>query len=126
MEEEYSILVVDDSRVIQQVVRHTLQKADYLVTVANDGAEALEYLEDEPFDMVITDVLMPELNGLELAAAMRADEKLSAIPIIMMTGTGNEEDVDVARSAEPDGFLTKPISSHHLLAEVARLRGVPA
>lgn len=122
MEEPISILVADDARVIQHVVKHTLEKAGYDVAVANDGAEALELLNEEPFDLVITDVMMPELDGLGLVAAMRANEALSAIPIIMMTGAGNEQDVEIARSAEPDGFLTKPVSSHHLLAEVERLQ----
>ncbi|MGB1250762.1 MAG: response regulator [Candidatus Promineifilaceae bacterium] len=116
-----SILVVDDTRVIQHVARHILQKAGYQVTLAGDGEEALEVLEDEPHDLVITDVSMPNMDGMELLEAMRASDTLAHIPVIMMTGTGDEADVVQARSAEPDGFLTKPVSSHNLLAEVARL-----
>ena len=118
---EYSILVVDDTRVIQHVARHILQKAGHQVTLAADGEEALEILEDESFDLVITDVLMPNMDGVELLEAMRADGALASLPVIMMTGTGDEEDVVQARSAEPNGFLTKPVSSHNLLAEVERV-----
>ena len=115
------ILVVDDTRVIQHVVRHILQKADYFVTVASDGDEALEILEDEPHDLVITDVSMPNMSGIELIAAMRANETLASIPVVMMTGTGDEADVIEAQSVKPDGFLTKPVGSQNLLAEVERL-----
>lgn len=116
-----AILVVDDTRVIQHVVRHILQKAGYPVSVASDGEEALEILNDEPHALVITDVSMPNMDGVELLEAMRANRALVDIPIIMMTGTGDEKDVVEARSAEPNGFLTKPVSSHNLLAEVDRL-----
>ena len=117
----HTILVVDDTRVIQHVVRHILRKAGYQVTVAGDGEEALEILQDEPHDLVITDVLMPNMGGVELMEAIRADDALATMPIIMMTGTGEEADVVEARSAEPNGFLTKPVSSRNLLAEVNRL-----
>ncbi len=116
-----AVLVVDDTRVIQHVVRHILRKAGYQVTVAGDGEEAFEILQDETHDLVITDVSMPNMDGVELMEAMRNNIILSTIPVIMMTGTGDEKDVVEARSAEPNGFLTKPVSSHNLLAEVERL-----
>lgn len=116
-----AVLVVDDTRVIQHVVRHILRKAGYQVTVAGDGEEAFEILQDEIHDLVITDVSMPNMDGVELMEAMRNNIILSTIPVIMMTGTGDEKDVVEARSAEPNGFLTKPVSSHNLLAEVERL-----
>ncbi len=115
------ILVVDDNRVLQHVIRHILQKAGYQITLASDGEEAYQCLREVSHHLVVTDMEMPVMNGVELVQAMRKEPDLAAIPVIMVTATGDEANVKAARSVQADGFLTRPIASINLLQEVERL-----
>jgi two-component system KDP operon response regulator KdpE len=114
------ILVVDDERQITRVLRTSLQSSGYEVVVANDGSEAFDLFTRTPPDLVITDLSMPKMDGLELTRAIRAT---SEVPIIVLS-VREQEPIKVAALDEgADDYVTKPFSMQELLARVrANLR----
>lgn len=116
-----SILVVDDQMVMQRVLGHTLRHAGYTVEIAAGGAEALELLDEERFDLAIIDVSMPGMDGITLVRHIRARPDTQAIPIIVLTASSQDDDRIAARQAGANTFLTKPTSSTDLLDEVSEL-----
>jgi DNA-binding response OmpR family regulator len=116
------ILIVDDDELILKVARSVLQKAGYAVTVVKDGHAALEALDLELFDMVITDANMPNgISGFQLAAAIRKKDRLVGIPIMFLTGRKDNADVTQALDAGADDYVVKPIEPDILLQKVATL-----
>lgn len=116
-----TILVVDDYRVSQHTVRLILQRQGYDIELASNGLEAMSVLQQEPVDLVITDMAMPEMSGVELIHAIRGEPKLAHLPVMIVTGTGDDENIGLAREAGADAFLTKPLSSHNLIDHVDAL-----
>ncbi len=115
-----TILVVDDYPVIQRILSLTLQISDHTVLTAGNGVEALDLLAQYPVDLVITDVSMPEMDGLSLLNHLREDERYGQLPIIVLTAIGQEEVRQVAAMKGASGFLTKPTSSRELIEVVSR------
>ncbi len=116
------ILVVDDDELILKVAKAVLQKAGHAVSVAKDGHAALELLEQELFDMVITDANMPNgVSGFILAANIRKNERINNIPIMFLTG--RKDKIDVARALESgaDDYVVKPIDPDIFVGKVASL-----
>ena len=116
------ILVVDDDELILKVARSVLQKAGFAVTLAKDGHAALEALDLELYDMVITDANMPNgISGFQLASTIRKNERIASIPIMFLTG--RKDKVDVARALESgaDDYVVKPIDPDIFLAKVEAL-----
>ncbi len=121
-----AILVVDDYIVQQRVLRQVLTTAGYQVTVAADGAEALDYLAEADYALVILDIAMPGMDGIEVLTHIRADTRLGDLPVIMLTASGEDSDKAAARSAGANVFLSKPASSHEIISTVEGLIGSPA
>ena len=88
---------------------------------AADGLEALDALAKNRIDIVICDVNMPNMDGLEFLKTMRADEKLKSIPVIMLTTEGKDEDRDRARDLGANGYLNKPFKPNALKQEIEKL-----
>ncbi len=116
-----TILVVDDHSVIQRVLSAQLRKGGFEVVTASSGQEALDRLEEMPIDLAITDIAMPEMDGLTLLKHLRADERFQTLPIIMLTGSGQDEYGLIAQAEGADEFLTKPTSSRELVETVNQL-----
>ena len=113
-----SVLVVDDEADIAGLLRLLLEGAGYQVAVAGDGRAALRLLGESRFDLVLSDVMMPFLDGAELAATMRADPALRDIPLVLMSAA------HAAAQAIPHAaFLPKPFDITDALATVARFAG---
>lgn len=111
------ILLVDDNVDLRRYIAHLLG-GHYDLATAADGREALERLETESFDLVLTDVMMPQMDGAELLAAMRADPLLAATPVIMLSArAGEESSVEMLRGGAVD-YLVKPFSAAQLLTRV--------
>lgn len=114
------ILVVDDERQITTILRTSLQNSGYLVDTAKNGLEAFQKFEADPPDLIITDLSMPEMNGLELTQAVR---RLAATPIIVLSVRDTDTMKVTALDEGADDYLTKPFSMNELLARVrAQLR----
>lgn len=104
------VLVIDDDPIMREVASAKLAEAGYVVHVARDGAEGLASLKAQAFDLAISDVDMPRLNGFEMTRAIRADSALAAIPVIMVTGSERKDAVEEAFAAGATSFLAKPIN----------------
>jgi two-component system chemotaxis response regulator CheY len=118
-----TILIVDDSPVSQRLLGYTLIRGGYTVITAGHGREALQRLTEAPVDLVIADLAMPEIDGISLLRQIRADRHLHALPLMMLTASGQDEDRLIAEAAGVNDFLTKPASSSELLDAVQRLVG---
>lgn len=121
----HKVLVVEDSLAVRQLQRSILEAAGYGVVTARDGREALEVLgHDETIELVVTDVDMPELDGFQLTAAIRAHPSHSALPVIVVTSRGDERDRQRGIEAGADAYMVKHGFDQHLLLEtVERLVG---
>jgi two-component system KDP operon response regulator KdpE len=117
------ILVVDDEPQITRVLRTSLNAQGYEIRVANDGETALEIVKDFAPDLVITDLAMPNMNGIELCRNLR---KTSQVPIVVLSVRGEERSKIEALDSGADDYITKPFSTGELLARVrAALRRSP-
>jgi two-component system, sensor histidine kinase and response regulator len=119
------ILLAEDNVVNQTLAVRLLEKRGHQVTVAGNGRGALVALENEAFDVVLMDVQMPEMDGFEATAAIRAKEGVSGghIPIIAMTAHTMKGDQERCRLIGMDGYVSKPIRTSELFSEVERLTG---
>jgi two-component system chemotaxis sensor kinase CheA len=119
------ILVVEDSFTVRELQRSILEAAGYQVVTARDGSEALRILgRDASIALVITDVDMPELDGLGLTRAIRADLAHASLPVVIVTSHGSEEDQRTGIEAGADAYMTKrSFDQQALLATVERLVG---
>jgi two-component system, OmpR family, KDP operon response regulator KdpE len=115
MGEHRRILVVDDETQITRVLRTSLSSHAYDVRVANDGETALEIMKDWTPDLVITDLSMPNMDGLELTRRLRTTTK---VPIVILSVRGEERSKVQALDAGADDYVTKPFSMEELLARV--------
>jgi two-component system, OmpR family, KDP operon response regulator KdpE len=124
MKDHRRILVVDDEQQISRVLRTTLSAQGYDLRVANDGETALEIMKDWTPDLVITDLAMPNMDGLELTRKVRAKGNT---PIIVLSVRGEERSKVHALDVGADDYVTKPFGMNELLARVrANLRRIPA
>lgn len=116
-----TILIVDDEPAILDLVRFTLEDAEVRVVEASDGVEALALARRVRPDLILLDVHMPRLDGLEACRQIRRDPALAQTPIVMLTAAGQEADRARGREAGADEYLTKPFSPLALLALVEAL-----
>jgi pilus assembly protein CpaE len=115
------ILLVDDDRVIQKMVGGFLERTGYRVRRASDGIEALELVQEQVPDLVITDVRMPELNGFELTARLRSHHRTASIPILMFSDLADPPNALAGYAAGADDYLPKPFELKILEAKVQSL-----
>lgn len=114
------VLLVEDDRSVRRYLEVTLQRSGYRVITAGDGLEAMKLALSSDVDVVVTDAIMPHLNGHELARFLRSNAKVSSLPIILLTGQENKE------AASPsdkliDAFLYKPVKATELTNCLAKL-----
>jgi DNA-binding response OmpR family regulator/cellulose synthase/poly-beta-1,6-N-acetylglucosamine synthase-like glycosyltransferase len=114
-----SILLVDDEVQIQKMVSVMLRRAGYDVTIATDGVEALARVTEATPDLIISDVMMPNMDGFELLRRLRTDPATKAIPIIMLTAKGTSDDIVSGLEWGADDYLPKPFEMKVLLARVS-------
>ncbi|MDD4801840.1 MAG: response regulator transcription factor [Syntrophomonas sp.] len=119
------ILVVDDETYIVELVKFNLEKEGFQVIVAYDGLKALEMAKSENPDLIILDIMLPNMDGLEVCRVLKQDINYSFIPIIMLTARSEEIDTVLGLELGADDYIKKPFSPRELLARVkARLRAV--
>jgi CheY-like chemotaxis protein len=108
-----SVLLAEDDRSVRRYLEVTLQRSGYTVITAADGLEAMKVALSSQIDVVVTDAVMPNLSGQELARFLRSNPKLSHLPIVLLTG---QENKDAAATAENliDAFLYKPVKAEEL------------
>lgn len=112
------ILIVEDDKSIAQLVKYNLEKAGYSCQSTITGEEALIILDSQPVDMVILDIMLPKMNGLETCRLIRQERKLAALPVIMLTAKGEEVDRVVGFELGADDYIVKPFSPRELVLRV--------
>lgn len=115
------ILVVDDEAVLVETIAYNLEQAGYQVITAADGTSALEAARRETPDLVILDIMLPEMDGLEVCRLLRRESNTATTPIMMLTAKGDEIDKVVGLEVGADDYVTKPFGRRELLARVRAL-----
>jgi two-component system, chemotaxis family, chemotaxis protein CheY len=117
------ILAVDDSPSVRQMVKITLTGAGYEVVEASDGADGLSKAKATTLDMVVTDLNMPVMNGLDLIRALRKLPAYRGVPILFLTTESDAEKKKEAKAAGATGWITKPFQQDQLVAVVRKVLG---
>jgi two-component system chemotaxis response regulator CheY len=118
-----TIMTVDDSASMRQMVSFTLKKAGYEVVEAVDGVDALEKLGNGAISMLIADINMPNMEGIELVRRVREKPKYKFIPIILLTTESRDDRKKEGRSAGATGWIVKPFKPEQLLAVISKVLG---
>lgn len=118
-----TIMTVDDSASVRQMVSFTLKGAGYEVVEACDGKDAVSRLNGSPIHMVITDLNMPNLDGIGLIRAIRANGSCKFLPIIMLTTESQASRKEEGKAAGATGWIVKPFKPEQLLAVVKKVLG---
>jgi len=112
------ILVVEDEKDVREMIRLNLKAAGFDVVEAGNGAEALALAKNDPPKVIILDLMMPEMSGVEVCRALRRNPATSRIPILMLTAKSTEEDKVVGFEVGADDYVTKPFSPRELVLRV--------
>ncbi len=121
------IMLVEDNPIMRSALRDLLQLSGYTATTASHGREALDRLGKVSVDLIVTDFLMPEMNGLDFLERLRADARYQDFPVIMFTASNDPAVQDTAAAAGADAFLGRPVTIEALLTLIQQcLNGIPA
>jgi two-component system, OmpR family, alkaline phosphatase synthesis response regulator PhoP len=113
-----NLLVIEDDKDILELIRYNLQKENYHITDASDGEEALKIARLRLFDLILLDLMLPGIDGLEICKILKGDPKTASIPIIMVTAKGEEADIVLGLELGADDYIVKPFSPRVLIARV--------
>jgi len=116
-----NILVAEDDRDIAELIAHYVERSGWTPHTVASGDDALASARKQPFDLVILDVMLPGMSGLEVCRALRADTATDAIPIIMVTARAEETDRIIGLDIGADDYLAKPFSPNELVARIRAL-----
>ena len=121
----YKVLVVEDSPTMRQLIVFALKRIrGFQIVEANDGVDGLKKLSAEKFDLILTDINMPIMDGLKLVSMVRNDPNYKETPIIVITTEGAIEDRERALALGANEYITKPIQTMKILETVKKLMGV--
>jgi len=115
------VLVVDDDRDIRELLAHKLSLAGFEVVTVDEGAAALDAVEAEPFDLILLDVAMPGISGIDVCRQLREDPRTADVPIIMLTARTHATFATLGYMAGADMYLSKPFSPRELVDQVRAL-----
>jgi two-component system chemotaxis response regulator CheY len=119
-----NILIVEDSKAIRSMIRVSLEESGgFYVVEAGNGYEALKTLPTRPFDLIITDINMPDINGLELIGFVKSNPAYRDIPLMIVSTEKTEEDVKRGLSLGAAGYVVKPFTKTDLMAAVGKVLG---
>ena len=126
MAKELRFLVVDDFSTMRRIVRNLLKESGYVeADEAEDGVVALQKLRSSTFDFVVSDINMPNMNGFQLLAEIKKDDKLKHLPVLMVTAEARKEDIVLAAQQGAAGYIVKPFTKatledkvHHILTKM--------
>src|SRR5450759_1766185 len=114
----YKILIVDDEQDIVELVSYNLEKEGFKTVKAYDGEAALKMVKLQKPDLIILDLMLPKMNGLDVSRAIRSNPETVSLPIIMLTAKGDEVDKIIGLENGADDYITKPFSVKELIARV--------
>jgi len=122
----HKILIADDEPNIVVSLEFLMKREGYTVSIARDGTTALAAVREQRPDLVLLDVMMPGMDGFEVCAAVRADEQLAGVKILMLTAKGRDTDTAKGVALGADAYMTKPFATRELAAKVRELLGAAA
>ena len=120
-ERKYEVVIAEDSLTQREYLKHILEKNGFVVFGGADGKEALELVKKRKPDLVISDVIMPVMNGYEFCRAIKFDAKYNNIPVILLTALSDTKDVALALECGADNFITKPYDEEYLLLRIRQI-----
>jgi two-component system, OmpR family, alkaline phosphatase synthesis response regulator PhoP len=112
------ILVIEDEEDIQELIRYNLSKEGFRIDTALSGEDGLKKLKNDPVDIVLLDLMLPGIDGLDVCRALKKNEKLKSIPVIMLTAKGEESDIVTGLELGADDYMVKPFSPKILAARI--------
>ncbi|MGH9862809.1 MAG: response regulator, partial [Candidatus Acidiferrales bacterium] len=115
------VLIIEDDKDIVELVRYNLEKDGFQVTAVGDGLSGLAHLKKSPPDLLLLDLMLPKLSGLEICKEVRRNQSLNRLPVLMLTARGDEADRVVGLELGADDYVTKPFSPRELVARVKAL-----
>ena len=115
------VLLAEDEPNIVESLTFLLERAGFEVSVASDGRQALGSALESPPDVLVLDVMLPELDGYEVLRQLRADARAAGLPVLMLTAKGQREDRETALACGADMFMTKPFANAEITAAVVQL-----
>lgn len=124
LDKNMKILVVDDFSTMRRIVRNLLVELGFsgpLIQEADDGESALALLRSTPFDLVVTDWNMPNMTGIELLRAIRAEASLKGLPVLMVTAENNRDQIIAAAQAGVNGYIVKPFTAITLKEKLTKI-----
>ncbi len=124
MNKNMKILVVDDFSTMRRIVRNLLVELGFsgnLIQEADDGEAAIAMLKAQPFDMVVTDWNMPNMTGIDLLRAIRAEASLKTMPVLMVTAENNRDQIIAAAQAGVNGYIVKPFTAVTLEEKLTKI-----
>lgn len=124
MDKNLKILVVDDFSTMRRIVKNLLVELGFtaaLIQEADDGVNAMAMLKAQPFDFVVTDWNMPNMTGIDLLRAIRAEPALKALPVLMVTAENNRDQIIAAAQAGVNGYIVKPFTAATLQEKLTKV-----
>ena len=118
----FNILLVEDEPVIRELVRSMLSDGEVNVECAENGAEGLKLARTRKFDLILLDVVLPQLDGITVCRMIKSDPGTQQVPLYMLTAKARKSDIETATRAGADGYIQKPFRSADLMDLVAKLR----
>ena len=115
------ILIVEDEPNIVESLSFILRRAGFEVDTVTDGAEALDRVRRQAFEVLVLDIMLPGMNGLDVLKAIRSDQTLSSLPVVVLTAKGQANDRRTAEAIGASAFITKPFSNADVVERVSRL-----
>ena len=116
-----TILIVDDDANIRTVLKHRFEREEYTVLLAQTGQEALERVGSQRPDIIILDLVMPQMDGIEFLSHLRDNPQTQGLPVIVVTSQGRTPYYERTRELGASGLVTKPFSPRHLVQEVEKV-----
>ncbi len=124
LDKNMKILVVDDFSTMRRIVRNLLVELGFsnpLIQEADDGENAIAMLRAQPFDLVVTDWNMPNMTGIDLLKAIRAEASLKGLPVLMVTAENNRDQIIAAAQAGVNGYIVKPFTAVTLKEKLTKI-----
>lgn len=117
------VLIVEDTEDHLQIIKLILEQYNYLILTATNGKEGLLSAQNQLPDLILLDVMLPELNGYEVCKIIKHDQTTKHIPVIMLSVRSSQEDIDAGLNAGADEYMTKPFNLDELLSKVKKYLG---
>ncbi len=122
VDKDMKVLVVDDFATMRRIIKNLLKQGEYKnITEAEDGVEALKILKSEKVDLIISDWNMPNMTGLELLKAVRADSELSSLPFLMVTAESLKDNIVMAVKEGVSNYIVKPFTAEVLSEKIEKI-----